>query len=154
MRLFEIENTSPKAEVIGAMQSWFEMWQPAKQVSIILNSPEAQNFTTATASEIYRCVVVTRAGGVKNPTTTKQIVVYTVDMNNAHRFYHSLDISNDYLVVKKAFHSNDLILNFSEYANSLDQSGGWDEHELWMRPTSYYTTVDRSEIVYDSRKDK
>lgn len=153
MRLFEISNTSNE-EVIEAIQSWFEMWQPAKQVSVILKSPLSQNFTNANASEIYRCVIVSKTGGIKNPVTTKQIIVYTSDISNAHRFYNSLDISNDYLVVKKVFHSNDLILNFSELANSLGQSGGWDENELWMRPTPYYTTVDQSEIVYDSRKDK
>jgi hypothetical protein len=149
MHITEIEDQEDK--VGEAMESWFEMWQPSKQIPIILSAPEAKDFKTANADTIYRCYVLTRDGKIRGQKKNSKVAVYTMDQRMAHEFYHSLDIANKYIVVAKQFHPKDLILNFSAFANSKGRSGGWDEKELWMKPTPYYTSVQPSEIVFRSK---
>ena len=150
--LNEIDSVaSTEQEVRQSMYSWFCLEAEPKDIEVILRFPETQNFKSSSAKVIYRCIVLSKTGNPKGIKSNKKFITYSEDPDIPHRFFHSLDITNDYLIIKKIFHQNDLILNFSALANSLGESGGWDEKELWMKPTVYYRTIEHDEIVYDSR---
>jgi len=140
-------------QVIEAMGAWFEMWQASKQVPIILASPAAAKFKHVEGNTLFRCVVLTKTGNFKAPKTTSLIATYTTDINAAHKFYNSLYIDNPYVIVQKKLNPADVALNFTAFANSLGQSGGWDEKEIWMKATPYYKDINPEEIVFDSRSD-
>jgi len=152
MRLFEIAGPAVD-QVTDAMNSWFEMFNPEEASQVILSSQLAANFKTANASKLYRCIILSDSGKLRDPKTAPTTVTYTTDMEISHRFFDSMDLPNEYLIIMKKFNPNDLLLNFSAFATSLGQTGGWDEKELWMKPTPYYTSINKAEIVYDSRTD-
>jgi hypothetical protein len=140
-----------ESEVIDAIENWKEQKHPNSQVPIILSPHYAKNFKIADANEIYRCLTITDSDKIHNVKASNRIIVYTESINCAHGFHYALDSTLDYIIIKKEFRPNDLVLNFSAFTGWMRQLND-NEQELWMRPTTYYRTFDESEIVYDSRK--
>jgi hypothetical protein len=146
------ETTEPQLK--QAIERWFEMWQPKKQIKIILNSPLITKFRTAKTQFVWRCFVLGSKDLAQQSKTSSEIIVYSYSPKVPHWFFDSLEINKEYLIIKKKFNPKDLILNFNDLAKYFKKSGGWDEKELWMKANTYYTTFKPEEIVFDSRVNK
>ena len=160
MKLYEIKKVPTPEQVHDALQDWFD-WRnnPTKKIPIILASPDAKNFREAPGvSFIYRALTI-RNGAIHDQIAPQnQIIAYTSKIRAAHEFVKTFAHAGDYVILKKKFNPSDLILNVSEFGKHIDlqfdDGASAGENELWMKRNEYYTTFDKSEMVFDSRGNK
>lgn len=157
MKLFEIESAPSKRKLYDALYVWFDQ-SPGldKAVSTILSSPLIKDYQTITGvTDIYRTLTI-KDGKLRMQASRsqEQVVAYTTDINVSHEFVKSFAHTSDYVVFKKKFNPDDLILDVTRFADAIGADDSDNEHEIWMKRTPYYTTYNDSEIVYDSRKDE
>lgn len=138
-----------------AMANWFAMEGFKNTAKLILAYPDAKKFMSVRSKFLYRCVIVGKTGKIKPPETPYGFLTYSEDPAVPHKFFASLDVpaGTHYLIVKKKFDASALVLNFTAFAASLKESGGWNEKEIWMHATPYYKDLNNlDEVVFDSRK--
>ena len=139
-----------------ALADWSEMYETVKSVDIILSSAEAEPFKKPPTNilALYRAIVPKdretnqiKSGG--------KIVAFATDINGAHQFIETLDIEDRYVIIKKQFHPQDFVLDFTSFFETYDYGSlnqrYVSEHEVWMKNTPYYNSVSQDEIVYDSK---
>ncbi len=157
MKLYEIKKVPSSEQVYDALQDWFD-WRtnPTKKIPIILASTDARNFRTDPGvSTIYRALTI-RNGAIHDQIAPQnQIIAYTSKIRAAHEFIKTFAHGGDYVIFKKKFNPSYLILNVSDFGKHIDlqfdDGVGPGENELWMKRTEYYTTFDKSEMVFDTR---
>jgi hypothetical protein len=127
-----------------AVENWQEMWNPEQAAQIILASPEAKPFMRPpSAGKIYRAVKSL------NKPSRSPVIPYAQNPQGAANFVYSLDTPGKWLIVEKDFNPGDFLLDFTAMIEHYGMVGGRDEneYEVWMKPTPYYATGAREEVV-------
>ena len=138
-----------------ALADWSEMHETVQSVSKILSSIEAKPFRTPPAgiTALYRAIVP-KDREINSIKSNGKIIAYATNINGAHQFIETLDIDDRYVIIKKAFHPQDFMLDFTSMFETYDYGSQNEryisEHEIWMKPTPYYKSAKKEEIVYDS----
>lgn len=150
---FILEDDINLDELVDAIDSWMEMQAGYNEISIILNHPHSQQFKKIpSVQKLYRTLVPGNKE-INQIKSENNFIAYAYRIEGAQEFANTIDVS-EYMIVEKDFHPKNFILNFTALYEDLSSSGyiyhSENEYELWMEPTSYYTTYDKSEIVYTS----
>jgi hypothetical protein len=153
MRAYELlREDEDNSTLETALEDWMEMWNSDQAAQIILASPEAQNFKRVQgAGKLYRAIVP----GDKEFNSIKSgghVVAYATRIEGAIEFVKSLEIMDEWVIIEKDFHPADLLLDFTSMYEALSTAGYTSEHEVWMKPTSYYTGVNKNEVVLTSKE--
>jgi hypothetical protein len=147
-----VDIPGPNPGLMSALRQWNRMENTSQSQNIILNSPAADAFKNPPSGvrKIYRVIVL------KNRTLTDikssgQVVVYSTSLEGAEEFVRTLGIQDksgaSWVIVAKKFYPKDMLLNFEAMIVKLSGRSEFNEDEIWMKPTFYYTTYNDSEII-------
>jgi hypothetical protein len=135
-----------------SLEDWMEMWNSDQAAQVILASPESQNFKKIPSlNKLYRAIVP----GNKEFNSIKssgQVVAYATRIEGAIEFVQSLEIMDKWVIIEKDFRPADFLLDFTSMYEALSTASYTSEHEVWMRPTSYYAGVNKNEVVLTSKE--
>ena len=148
MRILEIlvENqiSQPSEKFVQAVSDWQEMWQPNQAAKIILASPESKPFMRPPSlGKIYRAVKT------PNKPSRGSVMAYSQSKQGAVNFAYSFAVSGRWYLLEKDFNPADFLLDFTAMIQHYKMVGDRDEneYEVWMKPTPYYTTGTKEEVV-------
>ena len=164
MRINEIINeglfNNQQSKVDENFKEAFYMWQRngsldevESAAQTILNSPLSKPYQTPPANiqTIYRTV-----GDINKSATARNrvAVAYSPKLSGAEYYFkHQASMNKNFHVVQKQFNPQDFLLNFAAMVKGLGLQNKQyiKEHEIWMRPTKYYSSYNADELV-DRRK--
>jgi hypothetical protein len=164
MRINEIINeglfNNQQSKVDENFKEAFYMWQQngslvevERAAQTILNSPLSKPYQTPPANiqTIYRTV-----GDINKSATARNrvAVAYSPKLSGAEYYFkHQASMNKNFHVVQKQFNPQDFLLNFAAMVKGLGLQNNQyvKEHEIWMRPTKYYSSYNADELV-DRRK--
>lgn len=139
-----------------AMSDWTEMWETSQSVKTILSSPESKPFKKPPTGikTLYRAIVP-KDQEINQIKSTGGIVAFATSIAGAHEFIRTLNIQDRYVIIAKKFQPQDFVLDFTSFFETYDYGSRnpryVSEHEVWMKNTSYYNSVSKNEVVYDSK---
>ena len=158
-RDFLKENVEDLKSLKEACENWMEMYFDANDIKTILTHPYSQKFKQPPAGidRLYRGLVV-KGGKIKAVPgkSNRKFVAYATHKYGAEAFLASLDVGGRRVIVEKQFNPADFVLDFtglyeSLFPENLTAFNRYEtEYEVWMRATSYYTSVSEKEIVSDT----
>jgi hypothetical protein len=82
-------------------------------------------------------------------------VAFATRIEGAIAFVRSLEITDPWVIIRKRFNPADFLLDFSSLRAKFDpdEDGRFEnEHEVWMRATPNYSSVNKDEVVLTSQQ--
>lgn len=164
MRINEIINeglfNNQQSKVDENFLEAFNMWQQNGSLDkvewaaqTILNSPLSKPYRTPPSGIqiIYRTI-----GDINKSATARNrvAVAYSPKLSGAEYYFrHQASGNKNFHVVQKQFNPQDFLLDFAAMVKGLGLQNKQyvKEHEIWMRPTKYYSSYNADELV-DRRK--
>lgn len=158
MRATEFLNEDENLDdLVEACEMWMAFEASTNDVKLILSHPFSQQFKDP--AKISK--TLTRAFPVNHGDETFNseagIISYSENgMKGAAEYYKTLDVDYELVVVEKQLNPADLLLNFTAlFLNlPLDHQMHYEdialtkaEAEIWLKPTQYYTRIDKSEVI-------
>ena len=140
--------------LVEALENWQAMSYDEQDIDIILSDPRTKPFQRAPGGvqSVYRCLIPGTRLGFEAP--SRKFVTYSTTAEGAETFYHSLEVEDRYVIVRKQFRPADCVLDYTalyEHIMKPDRFSRYiSEDEVWMRNNAYYGRYKKSEIVYDS----
>ena len=137
-----------------AVEYWQQMYDPDNSAKTILSSPASKPFRQCGgATKLYRAIVpqdreinAIKANGV--------VVAFARTVNGAVNFVQTLDTEEDWVIIEKNYNAGDCLLDYSKMVETLGLTDGdyVDEAEVWMKPTAYYKSAKKNEVVLTSKQ--
>jgi len=139
------------------------MWKPKKAAKTILNSLLAKDpkFKTSNAKIVYRAISLTKKQvkelketGSLAPRGQVDFLPFSESKESASAAASDFEYENRLILLfQKPLKKDDILLNFSKFAKHVGSYNVTsDEHELWMKPTSHYTTFTLKDLVSGEQK--
>jgi hypothetical protein len=141
-----------------ACDNWFNMEYTAADIQTILTSPYSKPYKMPpqSAATIYRCIFPNNPAA-ETERDTRGFISYANSMRGVEAFRKLTGAKDPYYIIAKKIKPADFILNFTSLYEMCmaDMGANYDsEGELWIKPTPYYTTHTKAEIVFDGTKPK
>ena len=151
---FIVEDGSETVQM--ALENWMEMESTPQDIQTILSSPESKPYKKPPNIKWLYRAIVPKDRDINSIKSTGQVVAFATDMQGAINFIQTLEISDDYVIIRKPFNPSDFLLDFTSMYENIAQGAHSEryvkEHEVWMKPTPEYTTAKKNEIVYSSKE--
>lgn len=136
-------------DLLDACRNWYSMEYDVNDIRTILSHPLAKQFKQPPGiTWLYRGI------SLSNNTIQGQrnFIPFATHINGAKAFLESLGAkSNSWAIYRKKLQPNTFILDFTRLYNSIEDKSMkinyQDEHEVWVKPTEYYTSVSEEDIV-------
>ena len=152
---FLIEDSSETIQ--NALENWMEMESTPNDIQAILSSPESAPYKKPPNIKWLYRAIVPKNRDINSIKSTGQVVAFATDMQGAINFIRTLEIQDDWVIIRKPFNPSDFLLDFTGMYEAIAQGAQSEryikEHEVWMKPTAEYTTAKKNEIVYSSKED-
>ncbi len=152
---FLIEDSSEAIQ--NALENWMEMESSPRDIQTILSSPKSAPYKKPPNIKWLYRAIVPKDKDINSIKSTGQVVAFATDIQGAINFIRTLEIQDDWVIIRKPFNPSDFLLDFTSMYEAVAQGAQSEryikEHEVWMKPTSEYTTAKKNEIVYSSKED-
>jgi hypothetical protein len=139
-----------------ALENWMEMESSPHDIQTILSSPESAPYKKPPNIKWLFRAIVPKNRDINSIKSTGQVVAFATDMQGAINFIRTLEIQDDWVIIRKPFNPSDFLLDFTDMYEKVAQGAHSEryikEHEVWMKPTPEYTTANKNEIVYSSKE--
>jgi putative chitinase len=164
--MYELSRLKPRVaedldETLGndlgeALENWMEMYSTPQDIQTILSSPESEAYKKPLAIKWLYRAIVPKDRDINSIKATGQVVAFATDMQGAINFIQTLQIDNDWFIIRKPFNPADFLLDFTSMYEAIAQGAHSEsyvkEHEVWMKPTAQYTSAKKNEIVFTSKE--
>ena len=139
-----------------SLENWMEMYSTPQDIQTILSSSESAPFKKPPNIQWLYRAIVPKDRDINSIKSTGQVVAFATDMQGAINFIRTLEIQDDWVIIRKPFNPSDFLLDFTGMYEAVAQGAHSDryvkEHEVWMKPTLKYTSAKKNEIVYSSKE--
>jgi hypothetical protein len=149
----EQKETSP--EFVEAVDNWQQMWDTEEAAKVILNSRESQPFRRPpSVQKLYRAIIP-KDRELSTIKANGSVVAFSTNLKGAINFVQTLETMDDWIIIEKSFSPSEFLLDYTSMIKhyKLSEFDRYvDEYEVWMKPSAFYTSAKKDEVVYTSKE--
>jgi hypothetical protein len=149
----EQKETSP--EFVEAVDNWQQMWDTEEAANVILNSRESQPFRRPpSVQKLYRAIIP-KDRELSTIKANGSVVAFSTNLKGAINFVQTLETMDDWIIIEKSFSPSEFLLDYTSMIKhyKLSEFDRYvDEYEVWMKPSAFYTSAKKDEVVYTSKE--